>query len=244
MSTQLAIANAETTDAQATLTFETATGAADAGRGRRAGAVAPDGGSQHRAGAGGPVVLDAARVRPAAGARSPRLAERARARRRASRPPSTSRRRRGTSPKARRSIRMELFYLVQNPGATPANVRSPLPAAERPARRSCAPTRWPPAAAPPSGSIAKIRRWRPPTWRRRSRRRRRADRRRAQPLSARGGLDGAARRRHQHRRHGSGDAVVRRRRDGPLHDAPAPRQPGRRGGATCRPPTSARTAAA
>ena len=51
MSTQLAIANPQETDAQATLTFETATGAADAARRRRPGALAPDGRPEHGAGA-------------------------------------------------------------------------------------------------------------------------------------------------------------------------------------------------
>ena len=52
MSTQLALANPRTTDTQATLTFETSDRPADAGRRRRAGAVAPDGGPEHGAGAG------------------------------------------------------------------------------------------------------------------------------------------------------------------------------------------------
>ena len=121
---------------------------------------------------------------------------------------------------------MELFYLVQNPGPTPARVevRYLLPNGAAPVVRTYTveagsrATIWvdredPALAATDVAAHHHLAG-------------RRADRRRAQPLPARGGLDRAARRRHQHRRHGAGHPVVRRRRDGPLHDAAAPRQPG------------------
>ena len=64
---------------------------------------------------------------------------------------------------------MELFYLVQNPGATPARVRVRYLRPEGQVGVTKR-TRSPPAAARPSGSIARIRPWPRPKSRRRSRR--------------------------------------------------------------------------
>ena len=162
MNTQLAIANAADHRRAGDADVRDGDRRADAARGRRPGPLAPDGRCEHGAGAGRAVVLDHARVRPAAGARSPRLAERGRRWRPASRPRSTSRRRRGTSPRGRRSIRRSCSTWCRTRARRrPACASATCCRTAR--RRSSAPTRWPRAAAPPSGSIAKIRRWRRPT---------------------------------------------------------------------------------
>ena len=159
MRTQLAIANPAGVRCAGDADVRDEHRCADAAGGGRPGTLASDGGPEHRAGARRRLVLDAPRVGPGAGARSPHLASTRRVRRPASRRPSTSRRRRGTSPRARRSTRRSSSTCVQNPGDAEAQVRVRylLPNGAGAGRAHLQPSR--PAAARRSGSIARVRPW-------------------------------------------------------------------------------------
>ena len=163
MNTQLALANPGTTDTQATLTFETATGAQTQlavdvpARSRRTVDLST---VPELAGQSFSTRLESDQR---AGARSPHVAERGRRRRPASRRPSTSRRRRGTSPKgstvdprscstwcrtrARRRPASQVRYLLPN-GAAPVDAH--LHRRRRQPRDDLGGSRGPGAGRPPT----------------------------------------------------------------------------------------------
>ena len=122
MRTQLAIANPQETDAQRDADVRDDHRGADAAGGGRPGAFAPDGGPEHRAGARRRLVLDAPRVGSGAGARSlisfDAQGSAASLETAVDQPAATWYFAEGSTVDPQ-----ELFYLVQNPGATEALVR-------------------------------------------------------------------------------------------------------------------------
>ena len=183
--------------------------------------------SGHRAGARRHVVLD----RPRVGSRGRRSIGASRsirpAGRPASRPPSTSRRRRGRfAERVRRRVRSSSSTWCRTP-ATPRRRSRSATCRPMAPRRSSARTPSPRTAARPSGSIAKSRRWPRPRSARDHEPRRRAHRRRAHHLHDRGRLGAAAERGHACRGHVA-RGVGRRRPAGQRALAHRGRRAGRR----------------